>query len=312
MTEKLGAAIHSLDHFSLTVPNLDEAERYYTSFGLAVSRRGDVLEIRAYGDAHVWLIVRPGTRKQLDYVCLGLFAEDMPTLRARLVDRGIQPLAPPYGGGGDDIWLREPAGSLLCVGVRPKMSVDAKDLSPRVPSGEGVRGSALRGVLGPVRPRRLAHTLLFTSMIEQTIDFYVDILGLRVSDFPGPVAFLHCTHGSDHHVVALASCPVGGGYHHSAWDVETLDDVGRGALQMEDAGYGEGGWGLGRHVLGSNYFHYVRDPWGSYTEYSFDIDYIPKSMDWKTGYPSPENSLYLWGPKVPDDFTVNHEADPGG
>ena len=31
-------------------------------------------------------------------------------------------------------------------------------------------------------------------------------------------------------------------------------------------------------VLGSNYFHYVRDPWGSFAEYSCDIDYIPKEQ----------------------------------
>ena len=40
-----------------------------------------------------------------------------------------------------------------------------------------------------------------------------------------------------------------------------IDDIGIGAA-MADKGYHKG-WGLGRHVLGSNYFHYVRDPWGA-------------------------------------------------
>ena len=39
---------------------------------------------------------------------------------------------------------------------------------------------------------------------------------------------------------------------------------------MADQGHGKG-WGLGRHVLGSNYFHYVQDPWGRFAEYSCDI-----------------------------------------
>jgi catechol 2,3-dioxygenase len=76
---------------------------------------------------------------------------------------------------------------------------------------------------------------------------------------------------------------------------------------MADKGYTKG-WGLGRHVLGSNYFHYVRDPWGSFAEYSCDIDYIPKSQQWVAGNHAPEDSLSLWGPEPPDYFIANHEG----
>jgi catechol 2,3-dioxygenase len=61
-------------------------------------------------------------------------------------------------------------------------------------------------------------------------------------------------------------------------------------------------------VLGSNYFHYVRDPWGSYSEYSADIDYIPVDHDWKGGDHPPEDSFYVWGPQPPADFAFNHES----
>ena len=40
-----------------------------------------------------------------------------------------------------------------------------------------------------------------------------------------------------------------------------MNDIGLGAMRMHDKGWTKG-WGLGRHVLGSNYFHYVHDPWG--------------------------------------------------
>ena len=69
-------------------------------------------------------------------------------------------------------------------------------------------------------------------------------------------------------------------------------------MQMADKGF-VAGWGLGRHVLGSNYFHYVRDPWGSYSEYSSDVDYIPVDHDWKSGDHPPEDSFYVWGPTPP-------------
>jgi catechol 2,3-dioxygenase len=61
-------------------------------------------------------------------------------------------------------------------------------------------------------------------------------------------------------------------------------------------------------VLGSNFFHYVQDPWGSFCEYSSDIDYIPKTTQWEAGDHAPEDSFYLWGPNPPDDFVTNYEA----
>ena len=72
------------------------------------------------------------------------------------------------------------------------------------------------------------------------------------------------------------------------------------------AGYPEG-WGVGRHVLGSNYFRYVQDPWGSYAEYSYDIDFVAPGAEWPAADHPPEDALYVWGPDVPRDFVVNHE-----
>ena len=80
-------------------------------------------------------------------------------------------------------------------------------------------------------------------------------------------------------------------------------------MHMADKGFTRG-WGLGRHVLGSNYFHYVGDPWGSYAEYSADIDYIPLTQDWEAGDHNPEDSFYLWGPELPEGFVHNYEAQP--
>jgi catechol 2,3-dioxygenase len=107
-------------------------------------------------------------------------------------------------------------------------------------------------------------------------------------------------------LLAFAESSRGIGYHHSAWEVGSISEVGLGAMQMAESGYARG-WGLGRHVLGSNYFHYVRDPWGSYSEFSFGIDYIPADLLWTASTPDPQNSLYLWGPPPPEDFTENYE-----
>ena len=89
--------------------------------------------------------------------------------------------------------------------------------------------------------------------------------------------------------------------------VASVNDIGLGAMRMADKGW-QKGWGLGRHVLGSNYFHYVMDPWGSFSEYSCDIDYIPKEDRWPSADHKPEDSFYLWGPEVPREFVLNREA----
>ena len=160
-----------------------------------------------------------------------------------------------------------------------------------------------------VRPRRLAHILVFTRDIPQAIKFYGEVLGLRLSDRSGDmIAFMHGIHGSDHHMIAFVKSE-GPGLHHLSWDVPSINDIGIGAMQMADQGF-SAGWGLGRHVLGSNYFHYVRDPWGSYAEYSSDIDYVPVDHDWQAADHPAEDSFYVWGPTPPPDFAFNYEAAP--
>ena len=138
------------------------------------------------------------------------------------------------------------------------------------------------------------------------IAYYEKTLGLRLSDKSGPaVAFLHGAHGSDHHMLALVMS-ARRGMHHNSWDVGSVQEVGLGGTTMARAGYDKG-WGLGQHVLGANYFYYVRDPWGSYSEYSADIDYIPHDVDWPAGDHAPEDSMFLWGPDPSPEFIENCE-----
>ena len=80
-----------------------------------------------------------------------------------------------------------------------------------------------------------------------------------------------------------------------------------GAARMADRGW-QPGWGFGRHVIGSNFFYYIRDPWGSFAEYFFDLDVIPEDCAWEPRDWPGEDSLYIWGPPVPPDFGENKEG----
>lgn len=308
--------VHSMDCFNMAVPDLEHARRFYTKFGLDVREEQGGLGLYTFGHPHRWGRLSEGDRKALSHLSFGVFEDDVQRFQEQLQRAGIRRLDPPPGFESNGIWFRDCNGLLVELRVAEKSSPDAKSSVEHELGGPGRRTAPIRGTTAEVRPRRLSHVLVFVRDVAESIRFYGDVLGMRLSDESGGVvAFMHGIHGSDHHMVAFAksSAP---GLHHCSWDVPSIQDIGLGAMHMADSGYAKG-WGLGRHVLGSNYFHYVRDPWGSYSEYSCDIDYIPAEMDWQGESHAIENSFYLWGPEPPEDFAFNHEAAsepqlPGG
>ena len=306
--DKEAFGVHSLDQFVLAVPDLAPAQVFYSSFGLDVREKGRSIALKTFAHDHQWgSVVEGGKTKKLHHLSFGCYAEDISRLKARIEGNGVTLLDPPAGFESNGFWFHDHAGVLIEVKVAPKSSPDRKADGYWTPTAEGLAAAPLRSKAGTVHPRRLSHCLIFTTDIDKAIDFYSRNLGLRLSDRSGNiVAFMHGIYGSDHHMVAFALSDAPG-LHHCSWDVGNINDIGLGAMLMADKGYSKG-WGLGRHVLGSNFFHYIRDPWGSYSEYSADIDYIPKTQAWEAGDHDPEDSFYLWGPNVPDDFVINYEA----
>lgn len=303
-------AVHSVHKFVFSVPDLAVARHFYDSFGLDVRVHADRLDLYTFGHPHCWASVyASGAPKRLEYLSFGVDAGDLATMAERIAAHGLG-CAPHSLSDGGGVWLRSPDGIAMQLVEAPKVSPSQKTQAhPRqaVPLGQGA--APARSKVAPVRPRHLSHVLLFTPDVTRMVRFCSDVLGLRLSDHSGDgIAFMHGAHGSDHHLVAFAKSH-SPGLHHSSWDVGSIDAVGCGAEQMRSAGYPQG-WGVGRHVLGSNYFYYVRDPWGSWAEFSFDIDFIPHDLDWPAADHPPEDSLYVWGPALPEEFITNHEQPP--
>jgi catechol 2,3-dioxygenase-like lactoylglutathione lyase family enzyme len=308
-TRRAGAtAVHSLDRFVFSVPDLDVAERFYSQFGLDARRSGDRLDLYAFGHPHCWgtIVAAPG-RKKLQYLTFGAYAEDMDALAARAQKLGVARAGPHPLADREGIWLSDPDGNAVQIVAAAKVSPEGPppQAAPALhPRGKGAAPG--RSAAGPVRPKRLSHALIFSSDVLRSVRFYADALGLRLSDHAGDiVAFMHGAHASDHHMLAFAKSG-GPGFHHSSWQVDSIDEVGIGMDTMIGHGHTRG-WGVGRHVIGSNYFAYVQDPWGSFAEYSYDIDFVPADLDWKAADHAPEDSFYVWGPPPPDYFIVNHE-----
>lgn len=300
------AGVHSIDHFALSVPDLEAARHFYRAFGLDV--RDDDGNVSLFAaDGHCWGRVRLSHKKALDHLVFNCYEVDFPRLVEQIEAAGGRSRTAPDHWGSPGYWFEDLDGNLIGVQAASRTMPARKTPNPQVDIPANARGALSRRAVEPVRPNRMSHVLLFTPDVSRSVDFYARALGLRLSDRSGNiVAFMHAAHGCDHHLLAFAGSSARG-WHHSSWDVAGVDQVGLGAAQMAAAGYVEG-WGTGRHVLGSNYFHYVRDPWGSFAEYSAHIDYIEAGFRWQGQDHRPEDSLYLWGPGVPAYFIENTEA----
>ena len=295
------AALHTLQRFVLRVPDVARSVAFYDAFGLGVEADGDRARL-GVADGRVVAEVREGARKELAEIVFSAHADVMPRLGAQVEAAGGAILPP------DDLGLlfQDRDGNVIRVvaeEARVPRLVGARDLIVRVGAHAAPKPDH------PVRLDRISHVLLFTPDINRAIRFYSEAFGFRLSDSSKDlVAFLHLPHGSDHHQLAFVQTRHKG-FHHVAFDVPTIDSVGLGAQRMSGKGFAKG-WGFGRHLAGSNYFHYVRDPYGSFAEYSCDIDYVPEGTVWEPRDLPRELSLHTWGPAPPEYFVVNTE-EPG-
>jgi catechol 2,3-dioxygenase len=94
----------------------------------------------------------------------------------------------------------------------------------------------------PFQLGKIGHVALYVSDIQVSTRFYTEILGFEISDIygddmmPGGAVFLRCN--PDHHGIALFKAgeanQAGGGMHHMAFEVPTLDDVVRARAHLRD------------------------------------------------------------------------------
>ena len=177
---------------------------------------------------------------------------------------------------------------------------------------EVVRANATqRPPRAPAMIQRLGHVVLQSTRYLETLNWYLQHLGLIVSDFKyyqgqrerGPtMSFIRCDRGStptDHHTLAMMLGP-GNRYVHSAYQVADLDALAAGGEYLREAGF-QRSWGIGRHIEGSQIFDYWRDPDGLLVEHYADGDLFDSTLEpgWS---PMTASGLAQWGPPVTKDF----------
>lgn len=166
------------------------------------------------------------------------------------------------------------------------------------------QGGYVTGELG------LGHIVLAVDDLSESLYFYRDLLGFRVSDhayIPTPeggrreVAFLHCN--PRHHSIALVPAKVDLRIRHFMLELQGLDDLGRLFDRALEAGIVARS--LGRHSNDKMISFYVVTPSGFQVEIGFGGLAID-GPDWYTRYYDGRPSV--WGHQVIKGRTI-HATD---
>ncbi|MBM3673947.1 MAG: dioxygenase [Actinobacteria bacterium] len=289
-------ALHRLTTITLGVPDVAATAAFYRDFGLVETEPATF----ATRDGGEQLRLAPAPRRRLLELGLGAHdADDLARISSALTRLGSEAVA-----GPTELRAVEPVtDTVVRVAVAPPIEAPVAATPatnrPGIVERHNARADGIERP-EPVRPRKLGHVVLGSPDQAATQRFFTEGLGLKVSDeIAGIAAFLRCS--TDHHNLLVQDAPVPY-VHHTSWQVDDVDDVGRGAKAMLDADPSRHVWGLGRHYIGSNFFWYLRDPAGNFAEYYADMDVIDDDDTWAPTAIADLRALYAWGPPVPSSF----------
>ena len=305
--------VHDLAWLEFTKPDLDRAELFARAFGFTTAMRGpDEVQLRGSDPGSPCVLIRKGPRSRFLGVAFRA-ADSADVLRlAEATGRKVTKL--PESVGGVTVDLVDPNGQRVRV-VSDTHELAALPGQAPLTFNFGHQATRTNATQRPPRQpatvQRLGHLVLQTTTYRQTLDWYLEHLGLIVSDFlyyrgqreRGPVmSFIRCDRGAtptDHHTLALVLGPANR-YVHSAYEVADLDSLAAGGEYLREQGYRRS-WGIGRHIQGSQIFDYWRDPDGFLVEHYADGDLFDCTLEpgWA---PMTASGLAQWGPPATKDF----------
>ncbi|MER5427569.1 VOC family protein [Streptomyces sp. NPDC002588] len=294
-------------------PDLARAEVFALDFGFSVAARtADALWLRGTFAGSPCMVIRRGRRSR--FIGPAFRAADPADLDRLARATGTDVRNADVPGGGRAVTLLDPSGFPVrvvhCAQQLPELP-GQQPLPLNFGTGHRRTNAAQRPPREPSRIQRLGHVVLETRVFGRALDWYLDTLGMIVSDFlfldgrrdRGPtMAFVRCDQGGlavDHHTLAMHLGP-GNGYVHSAYQVTDLDSIAAGGEYLAERGYRRS-WGIGRHIQGSQLFDYWRDPDHLMLEHFADGDLF--SCDLEPGWaPMSAGGLAQWGPPATRDF----------
>jgi catechol-2,3-dioxygenase len=257
----MNAKVTGVRSVELGVTDLTRATGFYSHvWGLEpIASEGDTVHLRANGAEHHIVTLRE--RPKAGMLGVHLATSDraaVDALHEKAKAVGAQVTSAPgnlprSAGGGYGFQFRTPEGHVL--------NIDADVAAhPNVVSDRS-------------KPLKLSHVVLNSAKIADETNFFIDLLGFKLSDSTQMMDFIRCC--SDHHSIALAR---GNGpcLNHMAYEMHSIDGLMRGAGRLKSNGFNIE-WGVGRHGPGDNVFSYFVEPNGFVVEYTTEIEQIDES-----------------------------------
>ncbi|MDF2825191.1 MAG: 2,3-dihydroxybiphenyl 1,2-dioxygenase [Mycobacterium sp.] len=305
--------VHDLAWLEFEKPDLTRAATFAHDFGFSVTlRTSDELHLRGAHAGSPCVLIRRARRSR--FVGATFAAQDTADVMTLAKVKGRQTRPLPDALGGIAVDLVDPSG----LPVRVASGMHQLAALPTQAPHTFNSGHAVNRINATQRPprqaatvQRLGHVVIQSTRYREALDWYLDHLGLIVSDFlfyagqreRGPVmSFIRCDRGqtpTDHHSLAMALGPRNR-YVHSAYQVSDIDAMAAGGEYLKDLGY-QRSWGIGRHIQGSQIFDYWRDTDGFLVEHFTDGDMFDSTLEpgWA---PFTASGLAQWGPPATKDF----------
>lgn len=295
----------------------DRMVRFLTDFGLVpVEGTSGSFFFRGRGTNPFCVEIVPSDRDHL--VGLGFMAKSPADLETLAAASGCAVEDSDKPGGGKRVRLTDPDGSLVDVicGFTPASPLETRqDLLPaNTPRDKRRINEGVRTPLAPTPIHRLGHVVLFTPDFAATTNWYMKWLGFLPTDILTPAdgnpcgGFFRLNRGAnpaDHHNLAVFASG-GPGVHHVSFESLDVDEIGQGQQYLKATEWTHF-WGIGRHLLGSQFYDYWLDPTGLEWEHYADGDVMTEDFD--EGYfLVNRGELWAWGDDLPESTRTPPEA----
>ena len=170
-----------------------------------------------------------------------------------------------------------------------------------------------RGRARPLEPReaipeRISHIVLHSPDHKAQTQFFIDVLGFKLSDWIGDfMSFLRCN--SAHHRIAFLPGPPC--LNHVAYDMPNVDEMMRGIARLKRKDV-DLRWGPGRHTAGNNTFSYFTTPNGFAVEYTSELEQVDDATWEPNVYEPAPHIMDQWGTGAGGPQTMPKPAADAG
>ena len=280
------------------VPDLASERAFYRDvWGLTeVGERGGMVHFAAAGHDELFVVrLRAAADMRIDVIALAAETRaDVDALHDKVAAAGCRIIFAPKDldalGGGYGFRFFSPDGLPF-------------EISADVARGPFRAMARWDGI-----PQKISHIVLHSPDHKAATQFFIDVLGFRLSDWLGDfMSFLRCNQW--HHRIAFLPGPPC--LNHVAYDMLTVDDMMRGISRLKEHGT-DIRWGPGRHTAGNNTFSYFTTPNGFAVEYTSELEEVDFETHEATVHKPTPRTMDQWGVGTGGPQTMpKPEADRG-